>query len=330
MTRTWWDNEAIVAQVRRWLSETAQEVDEAADEVEDSLAEEKFDDAPTSWEFAASEPLRKLVADDAQPLEDAFAAGEAEDEDIGDDDETAVVASLPEVGLLEVVESLTAMRHELKLQTKSSRGLESAVEQARQGLDVAIREFHSVRAREKEAAERAVLPVVEALAGLHEALVRGVYAFRVGQDQLAETLSRRLGETLQQQHRRAPAWRRWLSTTWLRETQRSCEEMARQTAAEEIGRLREGYELMLQRLQRDMMRQGVQRVETVGRRVDPQLMTVVELVEDAQAAPETVVEELRPGYLYGDKVIRFAEVKATAARRSEVKVSSAVEDYAER
>lgn len=327
MTRTWWDNEAIVAQFRRWLSETAQEVDEPAGEVEDLLAEEKFDDAPTSWEFAASEPLRKLVADDAQPLEDAFTAGE--EEDIEDDDETAAVESLPEVGLLEVVETLTAMRHELKLQTKSSRGLESAVEQARQGLDVAIREFHSVRARETEAAKRAVLPVVEALAGLHEALVRGVHAFRVGQDQLAEALSRRLGETLQQQHDRAPAWRRWLSTGWLRETQRNCEEAARQTADEEIGRLREGYELMLQRLQRDMMQQGVQRVETVGRRVDPQLMTVVELVEDAQAEPETVVEELRPGYLYGDKVIRFAEVKATAARSREIEHSSAVEDYAE-
>jgi molecular chaperone GrpE len=327
MTRTWWDNEAIVAQVRRWLSETAQEVHEPADEVEDSLAEEKFDDAPTSWEFAAGEPLRKLVADDAHPLEDAFTAGQAED--FEDDDETAAVESLPQVGLLEVVESLTAMRHELKLQTKSSRGLESIVEQARQGLDVAIREFHSVRARENEAAERAVLPVVEALAGLHEALVRGVHAFRVGQDQLAEALSRRLGETLQQQHRCAPFWRRWFSAAWLGEAQRRCEEAARQTAAEEIGRLREGYELMLRRLQRDMMRQGVQRVETVGRRVDPQLMTVVELVEDAQAEPETVVEELRPGYLYGDKVIRFAEVKATAARRTEIERSSAVEDYAE-
>ncbi|MEQ8787729.1 MAG: nucleotide exchange factor GrpE [Pirellulaceae bacterium] len=356
MTPSDWDSEEIVQQFRRWLRETAEEVDDLEDDFEDDVEDDVEDDLNYETEFASSdddavaEPYdspsawslvddRRLEGSSLQSTsnEDRFPDEDLADENFADEDladEEFQDESLPQVGLLDVVESLTAMRHELKLQTKSSRGLESTVEQARQALDVAIREFQSVQSREKEAAQRAATPLVEALTGLHEALVRGVKAFRTAPDQLAQSLARRLGETLETQHRRAPAWRRWLSSAWLRDAQRRCGEDAAQAAAEEIGRLLEGYELMLQRLERDLQRHGVRRVEAVGRRVDPRLMTVVELVDDPRAEPETVVEELRPGYLHHDRPIRFAEVKATAARRTAHTASVAkdvegAEDYAE-
>ena len=43
-------------------------------------------------------------------------------------------------------------------------------------------------------------------------------------------------------------------------------------------------------------------------------MTVVEVVDDPLRPPGLVVEEMRPGYYWKDKVIRFAEVRAVQGR----------------
>jgi molecular chaperone GrpE len=42
-------------------------------------------------------------------------------------------------------------------------------------------------------------------------------------------------------------------------------------------------------------------------------MKVLELVEAPGVAPETVVDELRPGYVWRGLVVRYAEVRATRA-----------------
>ena len=46
-------------------------------------------------------------------------------------------------------------------------------------------------------------------------------------------------------------------------------------------------------------------------------MTVVEVVQANGHVPGTVVDEIRPGYLWNDKVVRYAEVRA--ARHSDSK-----------
>ena len=43
-------------------------------------------------------------------------------------------------------------------------------------------------------------------------------------------------------------------------------------------------------------------------------MTVVEVVRDPSRRPGTVVEEVRPGYCWDGRVLRFAEVKAVGER----------------
>ena len=43
---------------------------------------------------------------------------------------------------------------------------------------------------------------------------------------------------------------------------------------------------------------------------------MIELVEAPGVPPETVVDELRPGYVWRGLVVRYAEVRATAPRRS--------------
>jgi molecular chaperone GrpE (heat shock protein) len=43
-------------------------------------------------------------------------------------------------------------------------------------------------------------------------------------------------------------------------------------------------------------------------------MTVVEVVDDPMLPPGLIVEQIRPGYYWKDKVIRFAEVRAVQGR----------------
>ena len=54
-----------------------------------------------------------------------------------------------------------------------------------------------------------------------------------------------------------------------------------------------------------MKKAELYRIECVGKPVDPNLMTVVEVVDDPLRPPGLVVEEVRPGYYWKDKVIAF-------------------------
>ena len=88
-----------------------------------------------------------------------------------------------------------------------------------------------------------------------------------------------------------------------------------------LNRVMEGYGLIQARLRRVMQEQGIERMACVGKPTDPTRMTVVELVDDPAAEPETVLEEVRPGYSFRGTVIRFAEVRA--ARKLEVPAQDA-------
>ena len=61
----------------------------------------------------------------------------------------------------------------MKLQTKSSRGLQEQAEALLAGLSRAIEQFRAVEPKESQAAWSAARPLAEALADLDEALDRG-------------------------------------------------------------------------------------------------------------------------------------------------------------
>lgn len=78
----------------------------------------------------------------------------------------------------------------------------------------------------------------------------------------------------------------------------------------------DGYGLIQQRLTRLMAKEDITRLVSVGQEVDPEQMVVVEAVATDEATEQRegiVVEEIRRGYLWRGRVLRFAEVKATRA-----------------
>jgi len=58
--------------------------------------------------------------------------------------------------------------------------------------------------------------------------------------------------------------------------------------------------------------QGLTRLDPVGQPFDPEKHEAMLRVEDSGLPPNTVVEELRSGYVLGTRVIRAALVKVQA------------------
>lgn len=215
----------------------------------------------------------------------------------------------PDVGLLRIVEEFTALRQEVKLQTKSARGLQEQAEALLPPLRQAIAAFQAVAPREEQAAWKAGKPLAEALADLDEALDRGRLEIEKARDRLeaaAAAAAAALDALL--------ARRSWLGRRRVRAYHAQVlEVVAHHGAAAQrpfFDALLEGYALIQSRLRRAMHAEGLQRIECLGRPVDPELMTVVEVVDAPDQPAGRVVEELRRGYRWRGRVLRYAEVRA--------------------
>ena len=223
---------------------------------------------------------------------------------------SAAGAPAREFGIIDLVEEFTALRHELKLQTKSGRGLIEQTENTTAALRQAIDQFRSIEPREAQAAWTAGKGLAEALADLDEALARGEREIDRARRQIADESVRGLETSIIGLFKGQP----WIPTTAVacRITTRS----SRHSAAR-ARRVRkcsdvflEGYGLIQKRLRRAMASEQVVHIACEGKPVDPELMTVLELVEEPGKKPGTVARELRRGYMWRGRVIRFAEVQA--------------------
>jgi molecular chaperone GrpE len=219
------------------------------------------------------------------------------------------------VGLLQLVEEFTALRHEIKLQTRSARGVEERAAEATAGLREAIDQFHAIPVKEAEAAQRAAEPLAVALADLDEALRRGQGVIEGAHRRIAEESAEQVARQLEELRRDQSWLARWFCRRWQREVARLFQEHA-EVHRQVLDSLAEGYGLIQSRLDRAMARDEIARISCMGRLVDPNRMTVVAMVDDPTAAPGTVVEEIRSGYTWKGRVLRFAEVRA-ARRRGE-------------
>jgi molecular chaperone GrpE len=84
-------------------------------------------------------------------------------------------------------------------------------------------------------------------------------------------------------------------------------------AGPEADTYRKGVELIYKQLQDVLARRGVKPVEAVGREFDPQFHQAI-TYESAPGHPDgEVIEEVRRGYMLGDRLLRPAMVKVAKA-----------------
>ncbi len=74
-------------------------------------------------------------------------------------------------------------------------------------------------------------------------------------------------------------------------------------------KLVQGMEMVLKKMQNVMVAEGVHAIEAEGRPFDPYRHDAVMEVETEEEPDGTVVEEVRRGYMYKDRVLRASVVK---------------------
>ena len=216
-----------------------------------------------------------------------------------------------EFGLYRLVEEFTALRHELKLETRSARGLQAQAETLFQSLQSAVEQIRVVASREAQAAWSAGKPLAEALADLDEALQRGRAELDKAGPRLIDEPARALQAALVNLHASQSWFRRRRFRSYHEQVLQVVLENGTEARRDLFNALLEGYSLIQGRLHRAMSAEEVVRIDCVGQRVDPESMTVIEVVEAPNLPSGQVIEELRRGYTWKGRVFRFAEVRAS-------------------
>ena len=80
----------------------------------------------------------------------------------------------------------------------------------------------------------------------------------------------------------------------------------------ELVRYREGVELLYRQLNDLLSLQGVTAMEVVGKPFDPHLHEALGREETADHEENTIIDELRRGYLFQDRLLRPAQVRVTS------------------
>jgi molecular chaperone GrpE len=251
-------------------------------------------------------------------LDAASAESESEAAPLGVAQEDA--EPIRDFGLIDLIEEFTALRHELKLQTKSSRGLSEQAETMMGALKQAIEQFRSVEPNEEQAAWTTGKSLALGLADLDEALHRAGGEIERARTQIADNGPKSLESALEDL-RRGQSWlHRWL----FRQTHKQLIEIAKRDGVSRhslFDSFSEGFGLIQKRLHRLLAAEQIESIPCEGRAVDPELMTVLELIDSRSQPSGTVTKELRRGYTWRRRVLRFAEVQAArtaSAARSQL------------
>ena len=80
----------------------------------------------------------------------------------------------------------------------------------------------------------------------------------------------------------------------------------------------EGVKLTLRQLHDIIEKEGVQPIQSVGEQFDPNVHEAVMRVETDDYPENTIVEEIQPGYVQNDKIIRPARVKVAVSPAEDV------------
>jgi molecular chaperone GrpE len=78
------------------------------------------------------------------------------------------------------------------------------------------------------------------------------------------------------------------------------------------GEYKKGFELIRRQLLDALSKQGLKRIEAVGKEFDPHRHHAIERVETTQEKDGAVIDELQPGYMFHDRVLRPAMVRVAA------------------
>lgn len=219
------------------------------------------------------------------------------------------ILSEPPLDVTAFLAPFVALRHEVNLQTKASR---AQLEQNAQTLEQLRQTLEALRRppAAPPATDEVLRPLLKTLIDVYDALTLG----RREAQRLRDTLPAPPA-ALASPAVRLPWWARWLGLqarvdAALRQQQPAAppdDDLAR--LQQKVDALLTGYDMSVQRVQRALEQNGLERIACVGQPFDPETMEVAEVVRDPARGGTEVLDELRPGYRWRGKLLRYAQVR---------------------
>jgi molecular chaperone GrpE len=79
----------------------------------------------------------------------------------------------------------------------------------------------------------------------------------------------------------------------------------------------QGMKMVFQQLSQTLQTHGCKKIEAIGQPFDPNLHQAVQMQPSADVPPNTVLADLRPGFMLHDRVIRPSQVAVSSAPQSQ-------------
>jgi molecular chaperone GrpE len=230
--------------------------------------------------------------------------------------------------LYTLLEQLTALRHEINLQTKATRSQQEQNAATLDQLTRALQQLSQTSAAAPENGEQA-RPLLKTLVELYDALaVAGREAQRV-QEHVLPVLRMVVTDAdgvppEPQAPATVPTWARWLGVRqtdlseyraavadWRKREEVRAEQRRKgiELVKTLLGSLTAGYAMSLQRVERALKQHGLETIPAAGRPFDPERMEAVEAVVDSGHPSGYVIDEVQRGYLWNGRMFRFAKVR---------------------
>jgi molecular chaperone GrpE len=237
--------------------------------------------------------------------------------------EAAPAEAAPTLEVATVVQHFIALRQEVNLQTKASRG---QLEQTGQALALLHQSFESMQdqqtklqAGDQQAQDETLRPLLKTLIDAHDALALARREVQRLLDQPTNTLA---GMPPPKLKIWVPYWARWLGLSELlakqlaplhawhaAQTQPASIDESTPRHRQILDALLVGYQMSMQRIDRALEQHGLESIACAGAPFDPEMMEVAEVVREQGRAGTIVLDEIRRGYRWRGRLFRYAQVR---------------------
>lgn len=210
-----------------------------------------------------------------------------------DDDDSEII------NLSAIVAQLTALKHEIHLQTRSTRAV---LDQNAELID----QLSALEAEPEEAEDEdedpytPIRPLLKTLVETADALALAVRQVESAQEKLKQLAVEPATE---------PTKRPGFLARLLGVQPPPARPALPGQLLPIIQGIADGYALSLRKIERTLSEHGLEPIPTVGQPFDPEIMEAIELEEGGELASGTVTTEVRRGYWLQDRPFRFAQVK---------------------
>lgn len=245
-------------------------------------------------------------------------------------------APAPSIDLATLLGHYLGLRQEVNLQTRAVRSQQEqnaeVVRQLGQTVEMLARQQSRADQLERQNQEEKLRPLVMSLIELHDALsLAGREIGRV-EDNILPALEEMGDEPdLEVPPAVAPGpassvWARWFGSEpvaatddFRRERQARIDDAVRRQetadrAAAALASVVTGYAMGLERVERALVKHGLEPIAAAGEPFDPERMEVLEAVFDSGRPGGEVLDEVRRGYTWNGRLLRCAQVRVARDR----------------